>query len=248
MPRPIAAGVLGMARTIAARGKLAARNCKVRPAMMDTTAVAPPTNGASVGMTSPATCGLTAITTAATSSTASRDGLRRRPRSRSAAISRLGCGSITAIISAASPSASQPSSMALPILPAPARRMVADRSARGRRFVCGFADELMTAPPAGRAGSSPQVGFTRLAALLKHAELGQARVPLGKSGLPDLRHSLNMRNSGKPEFRWHPRLKSRVGQARGRRERSWPVYACPWVSNMAASSASRAGLPAQTTN
>src|SRR6266487_4537701 len=135
MPRPIAAGVLGMARTIAAPGKLRARNCKVRPAMMDTTTVAPPTNGASAGMTSSATCGLTATTTAATSPTASRDALRRRPRALNAAISRLGCGSITAIFAGASPSASQPSSMALPILPAPARRMVPDRSARVPRAV-----------------------------------------------------------------------------------------------------------------
>src|SRR5262245_23483612 len=181
MPRPIAAGVLGMARTIAARGKLAARNRKVRPAMMDTTTVAPPTNGASIGMTSPATCGLTATTTAATSPTASRDALRRRPRALSAAISRLGCGSITAILSGESPSASQPSSMALPILPAPTRRMVPDRSARGCGFVCGFADELMTALPPVVPGSSPQVGFTRLAALFKRAELGLARVPLAST-------------------------------------------------------------------
>src|SRR5262245_29837567 len=154
MPRPIAAGGLGMARTIAAPGKLRARNCKVRPAMMDTTTVAPPTNGASVGITSSATWGLTATTTAATSPTASRDGLRRRPRALSAAISRLGCGSITAMFLGASPSASQPSSMAPPILPAPARRMVPGRSARGCGFVCGFADELMTALPPVVPGSS----------------------------------------------------------------------------------------------
>src|SRR6516165_7367173 len=107
MPRPIAAGVLGMARTIAAPGKLRARNRNVRPAMMDTTTVAPPTNGASTGMASSAVCGLTATTTAATSPTASRDALRRRPRALSAAISRLGCGSITAMFLGASPSASQ---------------------------------------------------------------------------------------------------------------------------------------------
>src|SRR5262249_49037172 len=98
-----------------------------------------------------------------------------------AGIWRLGCGSITAMFLAASPSASQPSSMAPPILPAPARRMVADRSARGRGFVCGFADELMTALPPVLPGSSPQVGSTRLAALFKPAELGQARVPLAST-------------------------------------------------------------------
>src|SRR5262249_60407677 len=113
--------------------------------------------------------------------TASRGGLRPRPRSRRAAISGLGRGSITAIIAGASPSASQPSSMALPILPAPASRMVPDRLASGRGLVCGFGEELMTALPPVVPGSSQQVGFTRLAALFKRAELGQARVLLAST-------------------------------------------------------------------
>src|SRR5262249_45014877 len=114
--------------------------------------------------------------------TASRDGLRRRPRSLSAAISRLGCGSITAIFAGESPSASQPSSMALPILPAPARRMVPDRSASGRGFVCGFADELMTALPPGVPGSArayPSLNGAWSSPRVTRAVVASLRLPLG---------------------------------------------------------------------
>ena len=80
MPRPIAAGVFGMARTSAAPGNASSRKRSVRPAMIETTTVAAPTNGASAGITSGAICGFTATTTAATSPSAPGDGLRRRPR------------------------------------------------------------------------------------------------------------------------------------------------------------------------
>src|SRR5262249_61774837 len=94
-----------------------------------------------------------------------------------------------ALSAGARPSASQPSSVALPILPAPASRMVPERSASGRGLFCGFGDELMTAlPPVVRNSGKPefrrQVGFTRLAALFKRAELGQARVPTASRVYP----------------------------------------------------------------
>ena len=44
MPRPMAAGVFGMARMSAAPGSAASRKRKVRPAMIDTATVAAPTN------------------------------------------------------------------------------------------------------------------------------------------------------------------------------------------------------------
>ena len=82
-------------------------------------------------MTSGATCGLTATTAAATSPIPSRGGLRRTPRAASSVRWPAGAGSTMARFPGASPSASQPSSRALPILPAPASRMVPDRWASG---------------------------------------------------------------------------------------------------------------------
>src|SRR5215813_1980470 len=65
MPRPIAAGVFGMARTTAAsRGKMPARNAIVRPAMIETTTVEGDIREATCGMISGAICGLTAMTIA----------------------------------------------------------------------------------------------------------------------------------------------------------------------------------------
>src|SRR5262249_32724614 len=90
--------------------------------MIETTTLAAPTNGATAGIASGAVCGLTATTTAATSPTASGAALRRRPCAVSAEISGEGCGSSTATLAAARPGASHPSSMALPILPAPTSR------------------------------------------------------------------------------------------------------------------------------
>ncbi len=142
MPRPIAAGVLGIARTSAARGGNAcSRKRSVGPAMIESTTVEAPTNGASPGITAGAVCGLTASTMADTSPTASAEGLRRRPPAASAVSSLPGCGSSTAIFFGSRPSASQPSSRALPILPAPTSRRVPEKSASG----CGpgVADVLM---------------------------------------------------------------------------------------------------------
>ena len=85
MPRPIAAGVLGMART-SAHGVFSApaMNCSVRPAMIETTTVEAPIIGASGGSTSAAACGFTAMTMAATSPSACSAGLSRSPRAASA--------------------------------------------------------------------------------------------------------------------------------------------------------------------
>ena len=53
MPRPIAAGVFGIARTNAQGASSASeRNCSVRPAMIDTTTVDAATIGARLGITS----------------------------------------------------------------------------------------------------------------------------------------------------------------------------------------------------
>ena len=73
---------------------------------------------------------------------ADRGGGRVQPQARaaSAATSDVGCGSSTATWRGESPSASQPSSMALPILPAPTRTMVPDRLAKGRAVRCGAFD------------------------------------------------------------------------------------------------------------
>ena len=64
MPRPIAAGVFGIARTMALPGKARSRNASVLPAMIETTTVEPSAIGASGGTTLSATCGFTAMTIA----------------------------------------------------------------------------------------------------------------------------------------------------------------------------------------
>ena len=61
MPRPIAAGVFGIARTIA-HGSALSRNPSVLPAMIETARVPSPASGLSVGTTVAASCGLIAMT------------------------------------------------------------------------------------------------------------------------------------------------------------------------------------------
>src|SRR5450755_3313250 len=126
MPRPMAAGVLGIARTIAApAGSASARESKVRPAMIEMTtepgATRPPISASACG----AVCGLTAMTTAS-APTADAPGLSRSPRAASAAICGDGCGSMTVTPAGSTPSPIQPSSNAPPIFPAPTRTMLTD--------------------------------------------------------------------------------------------------------------------------
>ena len=82
-----------------------------------------------VGRTSGATCGLIAKSAADTAVVL--DGLSRSPCRASALISFEGSGSTTAIFAGSRPSLSQPSSMALPILPAPTSRTVPGRLTSG---------------------------------------------------------------------------------------------------------------------
>src|ERR1700730_18612553 len=83
-------------------------------------------------MTSEAICGLTAMMIADASPMALAAGLRRSPRPVNAVSSREGWGSSTAAFFGSSPSPSQPSSMALPIFPAPTSRTVLERWASVR--------------------------------------------------------------------------------------------------------------------
>src|ERR1051326_8608880 len=95
MLRPIAAGVFGIARTIAVpAGSASCRKAMFFPAIIDSASVDLPTKGLSVGMASGAFCGLTAITTALASKAFLR-GLIVTPRRASAWIAFVGCGSIT---------------------------------------------------------------------------------------------------------------------------------------------------------
>src|SRR5262245_58054425 len=71
-------------------------------------------------MASGAFCGFTAITTALASAIRLR-GLMATPRRASALMDFIGCGSSTTSLRGSSPRASQPSSMAEPIFPAPSR-------------------------------------------------------------------------------------------------------------------------------
>ncbi len=92
--------------------------------MIETTSVDGPTNGFNKAPASRNDCGFTATTSVSTSPASLADGLRRMPWAVSALISADGCGSITTTRLASSPCASQPVSIAPPILPAPARAMV----------------------------------------------------------------------------------------------------------------------------
>ena len=69
MPRPTAAGVFGIERTIAQSPSAPSRNASVLPAITDTATVPGRTSAFSPGTTSAATCGLTAMTITRASST-----------------------------------------------------------------------------------------------------------------------------------------------------------------------------------
>ena len=127
MPRPIAAGVFGIARTTwpPQTSPIAAM---VMPAMIETTSVDDAANGRNCGPASRNICGFSATTSAATLPKSFGAGLSRTPFAASALISSEGYGSITATRFASSPCASQPDSIAPPILPAPASTMVPCRS------------------------------------------------------------------------------------------------------------------------
>ena len=123
MPRPIAAGVLGMARTTLPP-HTSEIEAMVVPAMIDTTSVEASVKDFSIAPASRNDCGFSAITSGATAPKSLGDGLRRIPFATSALISSEGCGSITTTRLPSSPCASQPDSNAPPIFPAPARTMV----------------------------------------------------------------------------------------------------------------------------
>ena len=124
MPRPIEAGVLGMARTTLPP-QTSSSEAMVVPAMIETTSVDEAENGFRLAPASRNDCGLTAITSAVMAPASLAEGLRRTPCFASALISGEGAGSITTTRAASSPCASQPLSIAPPIFPAPARTMVA---------------------------------------------------------------------------------------------------------------------------
>ncbi len=123
MPRPIAAGVFGMARTTLPP-QAASIDAMVVPAMIDTTSVDGPLKDFSALPASRKVCGFSAITSVVMLPICFGDGLRRTPFVASALISPEGCGSITATRFASRPRASHPDSIAPPIFPAPARTMV----------------------------------------------------------------------------------------------------------------------------
>src|SRR5487761_2446439 len=123
MPRPIAAGVLGIARTTPPP-QISAIAAIVVPAMIETTSVDGVANGFNPGPASRNICGFSATTKAVTSPTSLAGGLRRRPFDASARMSPAGCGSITTTLLASRPCVSQPDSIAPPIFPAPARTTV----------------------------------------------------------------------------------------------------------------------------
>jgi hypothetical protein len=87
MPRPIAAGVFGIARTT--MPPQTSSNAEILvPAMIETTSVAAPTNGFSMGPASRKVCGFTATTSVSAATAAF--GLRLTPLAASALISSEG--------------------------------------------------------------------------------------------------------------------------------------------------------------
>src|SRR5262249_54768568 len=152
------------------------------------------------------------------------------PREVNAIRSEVGCGSITTTDPGERPSASQASSIAPPILPAPTSTMVPAKSA-SVRAPCAVA-VVMAVPrlidrEGGRPGISPALETTKrgrprlLVPLKRGVDFGLVRL---------------------------------AGLACCTCQACWICQACltcqawPAVSNMAASSASRADLPAQITN
>ena len=188
--------------------------------MIETTSVDGAIMGAAAGTTSAATCGLTAMTMAAALGSPRMAGLSRRPRSASAVICGDGCGSITATFAGPSPKRSQPSSRALPILPAPTSTSKPGKSCKsGRRPAEGF--EALIGVFSRHSGL-PRSGERQI----HNRSLGDCR------GRQPPRSPIG-----------HPFRASRLARP-GRTTR----YASPEVSNMTESIASRADLPAQTTN
>ena len=119
-PRPIAAGVFGMARTTArARGRRAFRLAMVLPARIDRTSVPSPASAAIRGAASSSDCGL--IASASRSGGGVSPGLTATPRAASAATASDGLGSMIVSDEGGSPPSSQPAAIAPPILPAPIR-------------------------------------------------------------------------------------------------------------------------------
>ena len=103
--------------------------------MIESASVALPTNGASAASASGALCGFTAMTTAL-AGVGLAVGLSATPRRVSAFTLFTGCGSRIVSWRGSSPRASQPSSMAEPILPAPSK------TRRPENFRSGFSAAL----------------------------------------------------------------------------------------------------------
>ena len=118
MPRPIAAGVFGIARTIGVRSPSAASKARIGvPAAMERKSVAPLPSAASRGRAAPIDCGLTARTaTAGSRGEVAVEG-QAAPGERLEARRRVGLEDGDR--GRTSPPASQPSSSAEPILPHP---------------------------------------------------------------------------------------------------------------------------------
>ena len=183
----------------------------VLPARIDTTSVPAPASGAMEGAAASSICGLMARTSAAGAGPTSADrptwGRARRHRAAGMEVDALrgaesahpgrGCGSTMVVAAGSRPRASQPSSMAPPILPAPTRTREAG------------SDGVMAAP-----GSTLR-------------------------DWPQLAERYGQRPSLMASRR---RAVDRVRRAGGQRQAS------PSVSNSTLSSASRALLPAQSTN
>src|SRR5262249_10659162 len=146
-PRPIAAAVFGIARTIAVpKGNDFSRNPIVRPAIIESTSVDFSTYLARGCNVSGALCGFTAITTAL-AATALTFGLSLTPRRASPLTALPGCGSTTEICFGRRPRASQPSSIAPPILPAPTRTRVPRNFASVLTLRMAMADHRPYASP-----------------------------------------------------------------------------------------------------
>ncbi len=169
----MAAGVFGMARTIAVPdGRASCRKRNVRPAMMESASVVLPTWARTAGSASGALCGFTAMTMA--EACVGVFGLIFSPRRVSVLIALPGCGSSTIIFFGDRPRASQPSSMAWPILPAPSRTSGPGNLARGRLMLLRAAITRSVSSPA-RAGDpvTTNAAITRQRRIILDAPLSR---------------------------------------------------------------------------
>ncbi len=201
------------------------------PAMIDTTDVLSETNGFNPAPASRKYCGFTATTSVSTVPAVFTSGLSATPLAASALISGERYGSITATRRGSSPPESHPVSIAPPILPAPASRMVPVMFWRVLLLVIAAATNSVSSRR--RPGPITTSGFSGWKA--------EQQASRGTAKSRGMGPGSALRSGQRYALPRAALVRDDVGEGGG-------PYASPTVSNIAASIASVVVLPAHTTN